>query len=349
MTKLCFAYPWATLGGCERVFINRALAFSKFFPGTELDFLFLSDSGGLSGFLSAIERYSLTNTTQVVESIEKKYDLVSLVDCPQLLGEIGSGDQRYMVECHTGYAQNRRYLANLPRTCNVVAAPSKNFADLIRREFPRIRIPIVELRNFVPWDIVPTQTHRDITLPTWNRRPIFFLGRLDKLKDPLAMLDAFCLLERRRTGEFMLLICGPQSEEIDINHEISVRNLHSYCALFPPVPFHSVDILMRAVARAGGIFVSTSHAESFGLSAAEAISSLIPVVLSDIEAHRTLVAGYEDTMTYQIGDVETLAERIEYVHDSYSDMVSCLGKLREKLSASTFIGDWNRIVPMTMR
>lgn len=349
MTRLCFAYPWATLGGCERVFINRALAFSKFFPGTELDFLFLSDSGGLSGFLSAIERYSLTNTIKVVESIEKKYDLISLVDCPQLLGEIGSGDQSYMVECHTGYAQNRRYLANLPETCKVIAAPSKNFADLIRCEFPRIRIPIVELRNFVPWDIVPSQIHQDIILPAWSRRPIFFLGRLDQLKDPLALLDAFCLLERHRAGEFMLLICGPRSEEVDIDHEISTRNLHSCCVLLPPVPFHSVDILMRAVARAGGIFVSTSHAESFGLSAAEAISSLIPVVLSDIKAHRTLVAGYEDIMTYQIGDAKTLAERIEHMHDSYSDVVSCLGKLREKFSANTFVGDWNRIAPIAMR
>ena len=38
-TKICFTYPWATFGGCERVFINRAIAFT-YFPEVRIDFFF---------------------------------------------------------------------------------------------------------------------------------------------------------------------------------------------------------------------------------------------------------------------------------------------------------------------
>lgn len=95
---------------------------------------------------------------------------------------------------------------------------------------------------------------------------------------------------------------------------------------------------------AKGIFVSPSQAESFGLSAAEAISTLLPPVLSDIGAHLDLVDDAADIFTYPLGDIHSLASRIEYVFDNHSGMHGILRLLRDKFSATRFIANWERLL-----
>ena len=68
--------------------------------------------------------------------------------------------------------------------------------------------------------------------------------------------------------------------------------------------------------------------ESFGLSAAEAISSLVPVVLSNIKTHIELVKGYEKNLTYPLGDNRSLSERIESVFDNYAEACSAMAVAR---------------------
>ena len=343
-TKICFAYPWATFGGCERVFINRAMAFKTFLPGVQVDFFFLSDGGGLKSFSAALKKYGLDSVASVVPSLDSSYEVVSLVDCPHLFSELNSSGQRYIVECHTPYAENRRYLSALPSECRVVATPSSRFSDLVRNEFPFLTAPVLELNNFVPWDIEEYQSREHIGLPEWTRRPILFFGRMDKLKDPIALLDAFQIIESRRKGEFLLILCGPKSVEIDVESEIVKRGLGGTVVVMPPIPFHSASSLMESVRRAGGVFVSPSRGESFGLSAAEAISSLLPPVLSDIDAHLDLVADAGDLFTFQLGDINSLASRIEYLLDNHSNTESVLRRLRGNFSAERFISDWETLL-----
>jgi glycosyltransferase involved in cell wall biosynthesis len=153
-------------------------------------------------------------------------------------------------------------------------------------------------------------------------------------------LDAFLMLERRRRGEFMLLFCGPRSSEIDFDKEISKRSLKSLSVVLPPVPFASAGRLLNAVSHSGGLFVSPSQGESFGLSAAEAISSLVPVVLSNIKTHVELVKGYEKNFIYPLGDNKSLSERIESVFDNYAGACSAMAAARTAFSAAAFIDDW---------
>lgn len=339
-TRVCFIYPWATFGGVERVLLNRALAFKHYLPSIKVDFYFLHDSGGLLPLASAMSQYGLEATSSIVYSIERDYDLVFIIDCPQAIDLCVQRSQRYVVECHTSYAENRSYLANLPDSCERVITPSPIFSDLIRNEFPRLRVGISELRNFVPWDINSLESDSDTCLPNWTRKPILFFGRLDRLKDPLSLLDAFQILDRRRRGEFMLLFCGPKSPEIDLEKEISKRSLEGNTVTLPAIPFASAGRLFDAVSRSEGLFVSPSKGESFGLSAAEAISSLIPVVLSDIKAHVNLVSDYEQELTYPLGDTKQLSARIEAVFDGYTGACEAVANARNTFSATSFIEDW---------
>ncbi len=339
-TRVCFIYPWATFGGVERVLLNRALAFKYYLPEIRADFYFLCDAGGLAPLAAALTQYELNTTAAIVHSLEQDYDLVFLIDCPQAIDLCIRRSQRFVVECHTSYFENRGYLANLPDACEMVITPSSIFSNIIRSELTNFPGQISELRNFVPWDICSQELLVDSCLPHWSRKPIMFFGRFDRLKDPLSVLDAFQMLERRRKDEFMLLFCGPRSSEIDLDKEISRRSLDGISVVLPPIPFAATERLLNAVSRSGGIFVSSSKGESFGLSAAEAISSLIPVVLSDIEAHVNLVSGYERILTYPLGDTKQLSARIEAVFDDYSGACAAVATARNTFSASSFIEDW---------
>lgn len=342
--NVCFAYPWATLGGCERVLLNRALAFKKYLPEVHVDFCFFHDSGGLISFKNSLYHYELTSSTSVVNSLQKKYDLVSLIDCPQAIDFCVNRLQSYIVECHTGYTNNRLYLQNLPDSCKRIIAPSENFGSKISKEFPKINARLSILRNFVPWDINPRESKSINYLPLWSRKPILFFGRLDTLKDPLSLLDAFEILEKRRPGEFMLLFCGPKSPDINLTAEISNRSLDGLSVVLPPVSFNSANLLLNSVACSGGIFVSPSKAESFGLSAAESISLLLPVVLSNIDAHLKLIQGYEEFFTYPLSLNDRLADRIEYIFDNYQFGINALSMIRNNFSASAFIKDWIELI-----
>lgn len=225
-----------------------------------------------------------------------------------------------------------------------VVTPSLHFSNLVQNEFSFPEGSVREVRNFVPWDIGFGQSTRRISLPAWTRKPILFFGRMDHLKDPISLLDAFCYLESRRKGEFMLLLCGPRSTEINIEKEVAARGLKDITVLIPPVPFFSADTLMQAVAACGGIFVSPSRGESFGLSAAEAISLLLPVVLSDIEAHKYLVGEYDSLFTYSSGDADALAERILYLSDHHETARDKLRDLRNRFSSQAFIQDWKSLI-----
>ncbi|CBL44276.1 Glycosyl transferase, group 1 [gamma proteobacterium HdN1] len=343
-TSVCFVYPWATFGGCERILLNRVMAFKEHLPDLRVDFLFLSDGGGLKDFQAALKAYQLTEVARTVTALDGSYDLVSLIDCPQFLDEIAGRQQKYIVECHTAYTNNRKYLAQLRTSETIIVTPSQHFSAQIRREFSLSGERVRELRNFVPWDLPSATQFQRIQLPEWGARPILFFGRMDHLKDPIALLDAFCLLNKQHRDEYLLLLCGPQTTEIDISQALSARKLLDSTVVLPPIPFPSAQALLQAVANRGGLFVSPSQGESFGLSAAEAICTPLPVVLSDIEAHQALVAPYQAQFTYPQGNPKALAERIHHLARHQEASHAALLTLRQQFSAESFMYDWQSLL-----
>lgn len=342
-TRICFIYPWATVGGVERVLLNRSLAFKKYLPEIKIDLLFLQEYLGQRPLEKALNYYELTDTATIINSLDQDYDLVSVIDCQQGIDLCEEKQQRFIVECHTSYIENRSYLEQLPEQCELVVTPSADFTNSIKEEIPP-NIESIELCNFVPWDINDDNNLLANCLPNWQRKPILFLGRLDVLKDPLSLLDAFQILDNQRPGEYMLLFCGPRATSIDFDGEIARRSLEHLCVVLPAVAFNSTDLLLHSVAKAGGIYVSPSKAESFGLAAAEAIAALLPVVLSDIEAHQKLVYGFEQALTYRLNNTMQLAKRIESVFDNYQAIQKNMKTIRNKFSAKEFISDWHNLM-----
>jgi glycosyltransferase involved in cell wall biosynthesis len=342
--EICFIYPWATFGGVERMLLNRAAAFASVNAPIRMNLHFQHNAGGLKHLTEAIGRLSLSGFCRIVETLPDDCDLFVAIDSEEAVNTLCTQRLRYIVECHTAYAENRTYLKRLPESCEKVLVPSAEFLKKIVMEHPRLSKRCELVRNFVPWDLLPNENRKEISLPGWHRRPILFLGRMDGLKNPSELLDAFEVIEAKRPGQFLLLFCGPIMPEFDLQKELKTRRLMSSCVYMPPVPFTSVQKLLRAIATRKGIFVSPSRDESFGLSAAEAISYGVPVVLSDIEAHRSLTGTHREAFTYALGDPKGLAARVFAVIDNYEYMLNAVSDLRKSLSSTSFLSDWNKLM-----
>jgi glycosyltransferase involved in cell wall biosynthesis len=344
--RVCFIYPWATFGGVERVLLNRLQALRSAGIPLSVDIFFFHDAGGLQALQDHIDRHGLQARVQVQADggLQGEHDLVFCIDAPQAVGICHQRGIPYVVECHTAYAENRRYLRDLPATCRAVLTPSALFSQRIRGEVPpHLAASVSELRNGVPREAA-ARDWGAARFPAWGRRPLLYFGRLDHFKNPLALLDAFLLIEAQRPGLCIPVFCGPASAEIDMPAEIRRRGLARCSVVLPAVPFSSAGMLFGMLAGAQGLFVSPSQGESFGLSAAEAISAGVPVVLSDIEAHRFLVQGHEDRFTYLSGQTPDLARQVLAVLDNYGAALHGVTQLCERLSTAGFLQDWQALM-----
>lgn len=325
--------------------LNRLMSFHGAALPADVDIMFLHDSGGAQPLRNALQALGIDAQVLVKTDFDPEvfYDMVFCIDCPQAFALCERRGFRFVAECHTSYLENRKYLRNLPSACELIVTPSVLFGDRIRGELQDVcRLEVFDLTNFVPWDIAGDVEMRES--PGWKKQPILFFGRMDRHKDPLALLDAFAAMEKKQPDRFFCILCGPQSAEIDILHEIRERKLLANVLLLPPLSFNSTNILLDLVRRKNGVFVSPSKGESFGLSAAEAICAGLPVVLSDIEEHTELVRGYQDRLTYQLGNTQSLGARIEEVFDDYETASQAVLEVRERFSSVVFLENWNALL-----
>lgn len=347
--KLAFIYPWATHGGVEKVMISRAKLLNDL-GNYQVDILFTHDSGAAGAISSALSSCEHVNVkiVELNELLKQNYDYIFCIDFPAALDFCHKHGLKYFSECHSAYKDNRTYLCKLPKSCTAILCPSDFFINQLKPELKNTVCPVILLRNFVPWDHIKYEPRDIPVLPRWSRKPVLFLGRMDKLKNVTELLDAFVHLKQRNADKFMLVLCGPQSSEVNIVNELELRGLVGDTVVLPPVPFLNVDKFLLSFAKAEGIFVSPSTGESFGLSASEAICADVPVVLSDIEAHRYLVANYENDFTYSLHNTNQLAEKIEHISNNYVKSKESLSVLKEKFSAHSFISDWDALMKQAL-
>ena len=312
--KICFAYPWATAGGCERVFLNRAVELCRNFPELKIDMFFKEDLGGVSLLRDFLVAHCIEARVSVKLCYEGPYDCVFAIDFPEIVKY--SGRDRVIWECHTPYKENRVYLKTLNIADSLILFPSETFRNTILQEIPSLPPEkSVVLQNFT------LRSEGDACVPSfggWRRRPILFFGRMDNMKDPITLLKAYKEMQKKGRGdEFFLLFVGGKTDAVDMHHQLRKHGLVGHTILLPPVPFAKTDVFLEMVSRQGGVFVSPSHGESYGFSAAEALTHGIPSALTDILEHRRLIAPYDEECVFPVGDYSRLADLILVLADDY--------------------------------
>ena len=335
--KICFAYYWATSGGVERVFLNRAEALLRQYPKLEIEVYFYDDCGGVA----LIQRYSkarnLSDRLRVVRTFDSsRYEVVFVVDTPQLPADHPSVIDKMLMECHTPYAENRTYLREWQTRVKTLLVPSSGFLRVIESECPSLRGKIKVVRNFVP-HLPPID--RPLSLPAW-RAPLFlYFARIDELKNFVEFVEGLSSARQYLRKEPLGIVSGQILPGYPLTEVIEKNQLRGSIAVLPPVPFENSHVLMQMLRQKKAVFVSCSKGESFGLSAAEAMTAGLPVILSDIPPHAALVSNRAKFL-YPLGDVRELAMKMAAVAEQYDELASECVELSREFSEEAFLADW---------
>lgn len=334
--RVCFVYQWATYGGVERVFLNRAQAFAAEGIDVDIEIFYGADGGGLAAFQQTIGDLGLDDRIRVVPVFNPgRYETTFVIDSPALLPDRLDDSTRWVVECHTPYAQNREYLARLPEGVAEVLVPSHTFAETLRKERPEIASRIRLLRNCVS----PARVDQVPNLPAWKQQPLLYFGRLDELKNPQGFLDLMSELERRQPGRYVGVVVGPEVHDYGMARRIELAGMRGRVFQMPPLPFTRTGSFLAAWRERQGVMISPSFGESFGLAAAESIAAGVPVLLSQLPEHAELVAGDERHL-YQPGDVAAGADKIEAMLADYAQASQRMELRAQSFNSEAFVSDW---------
>ena len=195
------------------------------------------------------------------------------------------------------------------------------------------------VRNFVP--VLP-EPAPGLSLPEWNAPLFFYFGRIDENKNFSEFVKGLSLLRTRLDQQPLGLVFGPVVPGFPLAEVIRSNHAEGFVVMFPPVPFEHSHILMQLLQRRRAIFVSCSKGESFGLSAAEAMSTGLPVILSDIPPHAAL-AGRSDALLYPLADLACLANRMASAITNYDALSAKSLELARHFSEQAFLDDWRRV------
>ena len=339
--RILNVYQWATVGGVERVLLNRAWAFKKHGISVRQDVFFYHDSGGLRNFRLFIKYFQLEEYISVVSQIdESAYDYIFSFDTPQVF-EFLKNTSKVVVECHSPYDKSRVYLKSLPKDIARVVTPSSAFMDsVVVHEIPdAFKDRLFILPNF------HTLNGREPVSPEriWGKTPVCYIGRMDTLKNTKELLEIFASL-RKKPGDdhFLLLVGDVRPHYMDVKEAIKKLRIEDRAAYYRPIPFEKVDVLLTKIKQHNGIFISPSMGESFGLSALEAMSNGVPVLLADIECHKPLVES-DPVFLYRQGDIGDAISKFEHISRNYDELSASVARLSANYSSTLFIEAWNAL------
>jgi glycosyltransferase involved in cell wall biosynthesis len=138
-----------------------------------------------------------------------------------------------------------------------------------------------------------------------TRFTVLSVGRLDAVKDPFAVLDAFAR-SVDRDADCRLVFIGGGQLATGLEARIEVSGLQDRVTLRGLIPREEVFL---ASAEAD-LFVSASHGEGLPVAVLEAMAAGCPVILSDIPPHRELAEEAGFIPFVKPGDVEGFATEI---------------------------------------
>lgn len=130
------------------------------------------------------------------------------------------------------------------------------------------------------------------------------VGRLEPVKDPIALLEAFA---GGADEDARLVIVGAGALEQAVVARARALGLEGRVHLTGLIPRDEVFVRCAGA----DVFVSTSHGEGMPVAVIEAMATACPVILSDIPPHRELADGAGFIPLVRPGDTAGFARQIE--------------------------------------
>jgi glycosyltransferase involved in cell wall biosynthesis len=251
--------------------------------GIEAHAWFLEDLGGRPVFAGKEDTVGVGGPATCLERlVGGGFDLICSIDTEEILTGLAGwrARGRLVIECHSSYLEGLDYLRRLaPVRPDAIFTPSDHQRRMVRRLVggnPVVRV----LPNPLRQAFVEDATAPKAVLP---RPVVAWIGRLDDLKNWQGFLELAGIL-RRRGADLEFWLAGrpgdpgvPASLLERAGREGVLDCLKWWCGF----PHERMPTLLDMVRDSGGVVVSTSRAESFGMTLAEAMARACAVVAPD--------------------------------------------------------------------
>lgn len=303
--RILFVYQFLTIGGVEVVLRMRLKELIQ--QGVDARALFLSARGGDNIFDDLKERVEVRSSEADIADFLTQFnpDWVISIDTPSIFSIVRYTlpSTRLVYEVHTSYPAYQAILLNSEVFANVsrifVPSPSqkKVVEDLLSRPIPVYVVPNALPDSFIEQSVQSLQTNRPV---------IAWVGRLDVLKNWRAFIGLAQKVQKQADVEFWL-VGGEWNSEQERNsllETIQSAGLDKQFRWLPAVNYVDMPGLYRTVGQSGGCLVSTSWAESFGMTALEAMASGCPVIAPDVTGLCDLIQHSNTGWLYTPGDMD---------------------------------------------
>ena len=158
---------------------------------------------------------------------------------------------------------------------------------------------------------------------------VLSVGRLEKVKDPFVLLEAFRLVADVDTR---LTFVGTGSLADELAGAIATAGLDDRVGLTGLIPREEVFVRCFEA----DVFVSASRGEGLPVAVIEAMATGCPVILSDIPPHREVAEGLDIVPFVPLGDVEGFAREIRRFRIMPADERRSIGLQCQALARARF-------------
>jgi glycosyltransferase involved in cell wall biosynthesis len=309
--KVLFVYKYLTLGGVEAVLRARLDGLGP--AGIEAHAWFFHDYGGGSIFTGLADRIHLGSVEECLRyAAEQGFDLLCSIDSEEVLPgfEGPPGRLRLVMECHSAYPESLTYLGRLAaHPPAALFTPSETHRRLVRERVGGLVEPRVvpnPLRRELVADPVPFAS-----VPP--RPVIAWIGRLDEHKNWGGFLAIAEQLMRRNRDVEVWIAGRPVAAEGGAALLARARETGVLGRLrwFRGLPHDRIPFFFDAVRDSGGVAVTTSRAESFGMTVVEAMARECAVL---VPGQGPFTEYVEDGVTgslYPPGSLRAAADRLQ--------------------------------------
>lgn len=270
--KVLFVYKFLDLGGVEAVLAVRLQELPTL--GIDAEAWFLRDGPGRQLFRRTPQQIHVGGVYELQRYLEwSNPDVVSTIDTEEAFRALqgATRDQAVVIEVHTPYRENRVYLGALDRVrVRAFLTPTGYQASLIAGQTRRI----------APTHVVPNSLHPMFgeelrSLRNKTEAPLIgWVGRLDGLKNWREYLETGRILLRLGHGVELWVVGKSEEEGVEARLMADAKRKGVLGSLrwYRGLPHERMPRLFDAIRESGGVVLSTSTEESFGLSVAEAMA-----------------------------------------------------------------------------
>jgi glycosyltransferase involved in cell wall biosynthesis len=313
--RIVFCYQYCTMGGCETVLSTRMHELRA--QGIDAWALFLHGGAGERLFRKLPDRVRICPRSSAVKETlwALRPDFLLSLDTPQIRPYLQRllPETRYVYEVHTSDPEDLQRLKNQCwQGVSAILTPTRAHSALILSLLRgKIRCPVTAIPNPLPPDFsgrLPT--------PRYRRPIVVWVGRLNPLKNWRMFLE-ICGRLNAAGAEMEYWIVGTSPdlsrEKARLWEEIKKAKLAGRLRWLPYVPYEKMARLYRFAGESGGCLVYTSHLESFGMAAAEAMACSCPVVVPDFGGFRDFVIPEVTGYCYPPGNVPAAATCVKKI------------------------------------